>query len=219
MLRAARFPVFQAHPASLFWACGHARSAARWTTLARIQLRFSSLAEVRKISGTTRQARRHAGFQSEAVISLQIRVTFLADVVERQAWLAEHSDVARVTADLPLRANLSVLENIAVIPQYHDNQAYNAAADQAWALLALAGFTDCAFKRDPDLTHEERFVAKLLRAAITRPAVLIIDRPGMLLPDTAYPAFVDTLLNKLADHLNDCWIVDYRWNEPLYVHP
>lgn len=144
-------------------------------------------------------------------------MTLLADAAERSAFLAEHAGAARVTAELPLRANLSVLENIAVIPQYHDNLAYDAAADLAWALLARVGHTDCAFKRDPDLDHQERFVAKLLRAAITRPAVLIIDRPGMLLPDTHYPPLVDALLNPLADHLNDCWIVDYRWNEPLYA--
>jgi len=144
-------------------------------------------------------------------------VNWLADAGELRAFLDAHPQAARICADLPLRANLSVIENIAVIPQYRDNLGYNAAADLAWTLLTQAGYSDCAFKRDPDLSHEERFVAKLLRAAISHPPVLLIDRPGMLLPDCLYPPLVRTLLERMADRLNDCWIVDYRWNEPLYA--
>lgn len=117
---------------------------------------------------------------------------------------------------MPLRANLSVLDNIALIPQYRDNLAYDDAADLSWSLLVKAGQEGAAFKRDPDLNHEERFVAKLLRAAIGRPPIVLVDRPGMLLPDTHYPPYLTALLEKLADSLNDCWILDYRWNEPLY---
>lgn len=117
---------------------------------------------------------------------------------------------------MPLRANLSVLDNIALIPQYRHNLGYDAAADQAWRLLLLAGTESAALKRDPQLTHAERCVAKLLRAAIERPPIILIDRPALLLPDTHYPPFLSDLLERLADHLNDCWILDYRWNEPLY---
>lgn len=116
-----------------------------------------------------------------------------------------------------MRANLSVLENIAIVPQYRHNMAYEEAADQAWTLLALLGKTDCAFKRDPDLSHEERFVAKLLRALIRSPSIILIDRPALLLPDTHYPPFLDATLNPLEDRMNQCWIVDYAWNEPLYA--
>ena len=143
-------------------------------------------------------------------------VKWMADDAERRAFIAAHPESILVSTDMPLRANLSVLDNIALIPQYRVNLDYDAAADQAWALLLLAGRQDIAFKRDPDLTHEERFVAKLLRAAIGRPPVILVDRPGMLLPDTHYPPYIAALLEKLADSLNDCWILDYRWNEPLY---
>jgi predicted ABC-type transport system involved in lysophospholipase L1 biosynthesis ATPase subunit len=118
---------------------------------------------------------------------------------------------------MPLRANLAVLENIAVVPQYMQNMSYGDAADVAWSLLLQAGHTDAAYKRDPTLTQEERFVAKLLRAAVSRPGLILIDRPAMLLPDTRYPPFVDGMLKRLEDQLNDCWILDYQWNEPLYV--
>ncbi|MEW5770517.1 MAG: hypothetical protein AB1831_09160 [Pseudomonadota bacterium] len=110
-----------------------------------------------------------------------------------------------------------MLENIAVVPQYHLNMPYQDAIDQAWNLLSLAGHVDTAYKRDPALNHEERFVAKLLRATINRPGLLLIDRPAMLLPDTRHPPFVDTMLKRLENQLNDCWILDYLWNEPLYA--
>ena len=39
----------------------------------------------------------------------------------------------------------------------------------------------------------------------------------MLLPDTHYPPFLDATLAPLEDRMNQCWIVDYAWNEPLYA--
>jgi hypothetical protein len=117
---------------------------------------------------------------------------------------------------MPLRANLVVLDNIAIVPQYHQNMPYQKAADIAWNLLLAVERTGIAEKRDPQLTHEERFLAKLLRATIRHSSLLIIDRPALLLPDTHYPPFVATTLSRLEAHLNACWILDYPWNKPLY---
>ena len=141
---------------------------------------------------------------------------WVADDGERRAFVAAHPESILVSPDMPLRANLSVLDNIALIPQYRANLHYDAAADQAWSLLLRAEKSGVAFKRDPDLSHEERFVAKLLRAAIAAPPVILVDRPGMLLPDLHYPPYLEALLATLADALNACWILDYRWNAPLY---
>lgn len=148
----------------------------------------------------------------------------MVDAAQRLQFLAAQSEIAKdeialVSPDMPLRANLSVLDNIALIPQYRANLSYEKAADQAWALLLAAGYQDSFSKRDPDLNHTERCVAKLLRAAIGQPPIILIDRPAMLLPDTHYPPFLFSLLDKLGAHLNDCWIVDYQWNQPLYPAP
>jgi len=116
-----------------------------------------------------------------------------------------------------LRANLSVLENIAIVPQYRQNLRFAEAADQAWDLLDRLGYTPCALKRDPDLSHEERFVAKLLRALVMAPPIIIIDRPAQLLPDCHYPPFLEAVLGRLEDRFEQCWIADYVWNEPLYA--
>jgi ABC-type lipoprotein export system ATPase subunit len=122
-----------------------------------------------------------------------------------------------VSDTLPLRANLSVLENIAIVPQYRQNMPFAAASDEAWDLLAHLGCTGCALKRDPDLSHEERFIAKLLRALILTPPIILIDRPAQLLPDTHYPPFLVATLDRLEGRFEQCWIVDYAWNEPLYA--
>lgn len=122
----------------------------------------------------------------------------------------------RISAELPLRANLSVLENIALVPQYRDNAPALQAGERAWALLESLGESACAHQRDPDLTHQQRFVAKLLRVVIGRPSIIVIERPGLLLPDTAYPAYLADCLAKLENKINTLWIVDYRWNAPLY---
>lgn len=142
----------------------------------------------------------------------------MPDRAARQALLDEHPDAALVSDGLPLRANLSVLENICIVPQYRQNLDYVAAADQAWALLALLDRTGCAFKRDPDLDCEERFIAKLLRAVILSPHIILIDRPALLLPDSDYPPFLEATLQSLEGRFSQCWILDYQWNEPLYAH-
>jgi ABC-type lipoprotein export system ATPase subunit len=146
----------------------------------------------------------------------------MADANQRLQFMATQAsarkeEIALVSPEMPLRANLSVLDNIALIPQYRENLAYSKAADLAWNLLVAAGYQESYAKRDPDLNHAERFVAKLLRAAIGAPPLILIDRPAMLLPDTHYPPFLRALLEKLPEYLNDCWIIDYQWNKPIYA--
>ncbi len=145
----------------------------------------------------------------------------MADAASHREFLAAQNplareDIALVSPDMPLRANLSVLDNIALIPQFRQNLKYDAAADMAWTLLEVAGHPDCHGKRDPDLSHAERFVAKLLRAAIGQPPIILIDRPAMLLPEVHYPPFLFALLEKLDAQLQTCWIIDYQWNRALY---
>ncbi len=139
----------------------------------------------------------------------------LHEFIAAQDVLA-HEEFALVSPDMPLRANLTVLDNIALIPQFRRNLEYDSAADLAWSLLAATGYQDIHAKRDPALSHAERFVAKLMRAVIGQPATLLIDRPAMLLPEVHYPPFLLALLEKLEAHLQACWIVDYQWNQVLY---
>ena len=124
-------------------------------------------------------------------------------------------DVARVALDLPLRANLSALENIALIPLYQRH--YNAAEStrQAQAMLDQLGYAEIALLRDPDMTPAQRFVTRLARAIILKRPRLIIDRPGAMLYDVPYPAFIQQLATQAG--MTGTWeIYDFSWNQVLY---
>lgn len=144
------------------------------------------------------------------------RVVMVADNAQRLAFLNQRPKAALVSEDLPLRANLSVMENITVVLQFRTNSYIGEANDLAWGLLTLVGHTACAQRRDPELTAEERFIAKLLRAVVVTPPLVVIDRPAQLLPDTNYPYFLNRTLLALPGKFEECLILDYAWNAPLY---
>lgn len=124
-------------------------------------------------------------------------------------------DVARVAPDLPLRANLSALDNIALIPLYQRHHGVAESNRQAQAMLDLLGHADIALLRDPDMTPAQRFVAKLARALILKRPRLVIDRPGAMLYDVPYPAFIQQLA--AHDGMTGIWeIYDFGWNRILY---
>jgi ABC-type polar amino acid transport system ATPase subunit len=124
-------------------------------------------------------------------------------------------DVARVAFDLPLRANLSALDNIALIPLYQRHYGVDEAARQALALLTQLGHAEIAALRDPDLTPAQRFVTQLARALMLKRPRLVIDRPGATLYDVAYPGFIRELAAQTD--IPGIWeIYDFSWNQPLY---
>ena len=124
-------------------------------------------------------------------------------------------DVARVALDLPLRANLSARDNIALIPLYQRHYGAAESTRQAQAVLDQLGYADIAPLRDPDMTPAQRFVTQLARALILNRGRLIIDRPGSMLYDVPYPDFIRQLAEQTST--TGTWeIYDFRWNQVLY---
>ena len=124
-------------------------------------------------------------------------------------------DVARVALDLPLRANLSALDNIALIPLYQRHFSAVESVRQAQAMLDQLGYTDIAPLRDPDMTPAQRFVTQLARALILKRDRLVIDRPGAMLYDVPYPDFIRQLAEQTS--MTGIWeIYDFSWNQVLY---
>ncbi|MHB1186393.1 hypothetical protein [Thiobacillus sp.] len=123
--------------------------------------------------------------------------------------------MARVSHELPLRANLSALDNIALIPLYQRHYGAAESARQAQAMLEQLGYADIALLRDPDMTPAQRFVAKLARALILKRPRLVIDRPGAMLYDVPYPAFIRQLATQ-AEMTGTWEIFDFSWNQALY---
>jgi ABC-type lipoprotein export system ATPase subunit len=124
-------------------------------------------------------------------------------------------DVARVALDLPLRANLSALDNIALIPLYQGHYDAAESGIRAQKLLGQLGHLDIALLRDPDMTPAQRFIAKLARALILKRPRLVIDRPGAMLYDVPYPDFIRQLAAQ-ADMTGAWEIYDFSWNQALY---
>lgn len=161
--------------------------------------------------------------RAESATSLQLsataRVLFLESDRQRRQLLERHSEAVVVAARLPLRANLTVLQNIALVPEFHYGLDPEEAEHQTLTLIGHIGLRDAADLYNPDLTHEERFLAKLLRAAVLRPPMILLDRPGRMLPDTDYPPFLRRKLSALSGLVRKCIILDYRWNASLYPRP
>ena len=123
--------------------------------------------------------------------------------------------MARVSHELPLRANLSALDNIALIPIYQRHFSVDESNRQAQQLLKQLGYPGIAALRDPDMTPAQRFVTKLARALILRRPRLVIDRPGAMLYDVPYPGFIRQLA--MQEEMMGIWeIFDFSWNQPLY---
>lgn len=124
-------------------------------------------------------------------------------------------DTARVALDLPLRANLSALDNIALIPLYQRHHDALESTRQAHTMLERLGHAGIASLRDPDMTPAQRFVAQLARALILKRPRLVIDRPGAMLYDVPYPRFIRQLASQ-AEMTGTWEIYDFTWNQALY---
>ena len=131
------------------------------------------------------------------------------------AVAALSDDVARVAPDLPLRANLSAVDNIALIPLYQGHYSAPESGIRAQKLLEQLGHLDIALLRDPDMTPAQRFIAKLARALILKRPRLVIDRPGAMLYDVPYPDFIRRLAAQ-AEMAGTWEIYDFSWNQVLY---
>jgi len=124
-------------------------------------------------------------------------------------------DTARVALELPLRANLTSLDNIALIPLY---QRHHSAADstrEAHQVLEHLGYPDIGALRDSDMTPVQRFVTQLARALVLKRTRLVIDRPGAMLYDVNYPVVLQQLAAQTG--VSGTWdIYDFSWNQTLY---
>jgi ABC-type polar amino acid transport system ATPase subunit len=130
------------------------------------------------------------------------------------ALAALDASCARVSVDLPLRANLTAADNIALIPLYQRGVGAARAAQEAAGLLDTLGAHAYAGLRDPDMDGSQRFVTKLARALILRRTRLVIDTPAALLPDVCYPVFLRALAARTDGAAWD--VYDYAWNEALW---
>jgi ABC-type lipopolysaccharide export system ATPase subunit len=130
--------------------------------------------------------------------------------------LAHPTQAAPVSVDIPLISNQDVYMNIALIKQFHENMPKHQAQRLAVEYLERLGLGDIANKRNPSLTLEERFCVMMLRAAMVKDAMLVIDQPFKIIPHLKDVQYVITALKKIDDLYVSCHIYDYQWMEEKY---
>jgi len=82
--------------------------------------------------------------------------------------------------------------------------------------LGRLGIAEIVRKRNPGLTHEERFCVMLLRAAMVQEAMILIDRPFLIVPHLKDVQFITAALKKIDDLYISCHIYDYKWTKEKY---
>jgi len=121
-----------------------------------------------------------------------------------------------VSLELPLISNLDVWANIALIMQYHENLPKAEAERLVLEYLGRFGMEGIARRRNSALSSEERFYAMLLRAAVLRDAIVLIDRPFLIMPHHKEARWLYEALDAIADFSIRCYIFDYVWNRDRY---
>jgi ABC-type transporter Mla maintaining outer membrane lipid asymmetry ATPase subunit MlaF len=137
-----------------------------------------------------------------------------------QAFLAQcKSRRGLVSLETPLISNLAVWMNIALIPQYHQNMPEREAKAMTLNLLQRLDVPAIAEKRNPTLTTAERFCAMLLRAAVVKDAIVVLDKPFRILTDLPDSGFIMETLGKIDDLIAEIYIFDYSWEKDRYEIP
>ncbi len=121
-----------------------------------------------------------------------------------------------VSLETPLLSNLAIWSNIALIPQYHQNTPWREAKFRTETLLRGLGMASIAEKRNPALTPGERFCAMVLRAAMVRDAILVLDRPFTILTGDRDGRMLMDILRKMDDLIAEIHIFDYSWEKERY---
>ena len=134
-----------------------------------------------------------------------------------EGFLADHkSHLGLVSLEVPLISNLPVWSNIALIRQYHENMPWEEAKRLVLDLLQRFDMAETAEKRNSSLTAEERFCIMLIRAAMVRDAVVVLDRPFRIFPNLRDGRFFTDALRKVDDLIAEAHIFDYNWEKERY---
>jgi ABC-type molybdenum transport system ATPase subunit/photorepair protein PhrA len=86
----------------------------------------------------------------------------------------------------------------------------------AVAILERFGLAEISEKRKSALKTEELFYVMLIRAAMVRDAVVVLDRPFRILPDLLEGRFFTDAFRKVDDLIAEAHIFDYSWEKGRY---
>jgi ABC-type polar amino acid transport system ATPase subunit len=121
-----------------------------------------------------------------------------------------------VSSGIPLWANLSVLENIMLVKDYHDRWGEPRPPISAHSTMEKFGIADTAELKPSNLDELTTFKVKLIRALMLPNAAVGIDRPFSQLHDLYDINPVIKLLDTVEKQLLQCIFFDYEGNRKRY---
>lgn len=131
-----------------------------------------------------------------------------------EAYKDEHTSF--VSIQTPLLSNLSILENISLIPAIHEGLSRKASMKKAYEALDALGLGEIASLRYDVCSTKEIFYAQLIRANMLKDAKIIIEQPFIFLAEEMSIDFILDALRRLNISFNKVQIIDLTHQETYY---
>lgn len=139
-----------------------------------------------------------------------------AELKARAKAIGAGQRVGFVSPDIPLLSNLSVYDNISLVPRYLTAEKDDAIRAEIEKLLALLEISDSIGKKTFQLDSETIFKVKLLRALMLKDSVTVIDRPFVMLSTAADIKPIVKMLDTLELDGKKVVFFDFEWNKNKY---
>ena len=121
-----------------------------------------------------------------------------------------------MSPDIPLLSNLSVYDNISLVPRYLTTEKDDSIRAEIEKLLTLLEISDSINKKTFQLDSETIFKVKLLRAIMLKDSATVIDRPFVMLNTAADIKPVVKMLETLDLNGKKITFFDFEWNKNKY---
>ena len=134
----------------------------------------------------------------------------------RAAAIRAEQRAGFVSPDIPLLSNLSVYDNISLVPRYLTTEKDEYIRAGIEKMLALLEISDSINKKTFQLDSETIFKVKLLRALMLKDSFTVIDRPFVMLNTAADIKPVEEMLKILSADDKKIIFLDFEWNNNKY---
>ena len=139
-----------------------------------------------------------------------------AELKARAAAIRAEQRIGFVSPDIPLLSNLSVYDNISLVPRYLTTEKDESIRAEIEKLLAVLEISDSIDKKTFQLDSGTIFKVKLLRALMLKDSVTVIDRPFVMLNTAADIKPVKEMLKILPTDEKKIIFLDFEWNKSKY---
>ena len=139
-----------------------------------------------------------------------------AELKARAKAIGTEQRIGFVSPDIPLLSNLSVYDNISLVPRYLTTEKDESIRAEIEKLLAVLDISDSIDKKTFQLDSGTIFKVKLLRALMLKDSATVIDRPFVMLNTAADIKPVKEMLKILPTDEKKIIFLDFEWNKSKY---